>query len=349
MQNAAKQLEVQPESPSLALTPEQVAEFETQGYIKPFKVYEPEEMKTLWRRERLRLIDRTHAVYQEEAAKSGNTNIGNYDRHLDSSFLADHICRREIVDRLVNILGPDILCWRTEFFPKYPGDEGTDWHQADTFANASGTPQIIWPESMKKFGGTITVWTAFTEATEDTACLQFIPGSHLAMNYDETKRMTYEPDRINKERKEGVARGFFGYDYRALQVDPDWKPDESKAVSMVMKPGEAVIFSSTLMHASHPHRGKTDLTLARSSSAEQDYPHPSSSPVAAARLAQRDPGTSSPPGPSAWKSSLRSSAAMRRSGARWTCGSGASNSSRPDSTMGLVLISHTWMRPLATA
>ena len=70
--------------------------------------------------------------------------------------------------------------------------------------------------------------------------------------------MSYDPDRINKERKDGVVRGFFGYDYRALQVDPDWKPDESKAVSMVMKPGEAVLFCSTLMHASHPHKGKTD-------------------------------------------------------------------------------------------
>lgn len=258
MQHIAEHLEVQSQSPRFALTREQVAQFEIQGYLKPFKVYEPEEMKTLWRRERLRLIDRTHAVYQEEAAQSGNTNIGNYDRHLDSSFLADHICRPQVVDRLVSILGPDILCWRTEFFPKYPGDEGTDWHQADTFANASGTPQIIWPESMKKFGGTITVWTAFTEATEDTACLQFIPGSHLAMNYDETKRMNYDPNRINRERKEGVQRGFFGYDYRDLQVDPNWKPDESEAVSMVMKPGEAVLFCSTLMHASHPHRGKTD-------------------------------------------------------------------------------------------
>ena len=110
MQNAAaEQLEVRAERPRFALTPEQVAEFEAQGYLKPFQVYQPEEMKSLWRRERLRLIDRTHAVYQEEAAQSGNTNISNYDRHLDSSFLADHICRPEIVDRLVSILGPDIL------------------------------------------------------------------------------------------------------------------------------------------------------------------------------------------------------------------------------------------------
>src|SRR6266704_2445664 len=76
------------------------------------------------------------------------------------------VCGPEIVHRVTSILGPDLLCWRTEFFPKYPGDEGTDWHQADTFANASGQPQICWPDDQKEFGGTITVWTAFTEATE---------------------------------------------------------------------------------------------------------------------------------------------------------------------------------------
>ncbi|GAB2872487.1 chlorinating enzyme [Pseudoduganella ginsengisoli] len=239
-----------------ALTEEQVKFFKENGYVGPFTLYEPEEMNELWKRNRIKLLDRSNAVYQDEAAVSGVTNISNYDRHLDNEFLARHICRKEIVDRVNSILGPDLICWRTEFFPKYPGDEGTDWHQADTFANASGQPQIVWPDD-EEFGGTITVWTAFTEANVDNGCLQFIPGTHQSMNYDETKRMQYRPDSVNSETKEGVARGFFGYDYRELQIDPDWKPDESKAQSMVMRPGQFIIFWSTLMHASHPHSGKT--------------------------------------------------------------------------------------------
>lgn len=240
-----------------ALDADELVRFHQQGYWGPFKVYEPDEMKARWRRERLQLLDRGAAVYQEEAARAGNTNISNYDRHLDSAFLAEHICRPEIVDRVRSVLGPDVLCWRTEFFPKYPGDEGTDWHQADTFANASGTPQILWPGDGSDFGGTITVWTAFTEASEEMGCLQFIPGTHRTMFYDETKKMHYAPERINHETKAGVRRGFFGYDYRELQVDPDWEPDESRAVSMAMRPGEAILFWSTLMHASHPHAGRT--------------------------------------------------------------------------------------------
>jgi non-heme Fe2+,alpha-ketoglutarate-dependent halogenase len=99
------------------------------------------------------------------------------------------------------------------------------------------------------------VWTAFTEANEQTGCLQFIPGSHTQMNYDETKRMHYDPDRINSVDKGGVRRGFFGYDYRELQKDPHWQPDESMAAPMVMRPGQAIMFWSTLMHASLPHSG----------------------------------------------------------------------------------------------
>jgi len=242
---------------SFALSAEEQETFWKQGFIGPFRVLDEDDMVGAWRTERLALIDRSNAIYTENWAVSGNTNISNYDRHMDNEFLADLITHPRITDRVASVLGPDVLCWRTEFFPKYPGDEGTDWHQADTFANASGKPQIVWPED-SEFGGTITVWTAFTEATTSNGCLQFIPGSYTTMNYDETKVMAYRPDRINTETKDGIRRGFFGYDYRQLQVDPDFAADESLAVPIVMCPGEAVMFWSTLMHASYPHSGETD-------------------------------------------------------------------------------------------
>ncbi|MFB4309620.1 chlorinating enzyme [Actinomadura sp. GTD37] len=242
------------QSTGFSLSQEQLAAFHRDGYAGPFTLYPPEEIERAWGRTRLELLDRGAAVYTDEAAVSGATNIANYDRHLDHPFLAGHITRPEITERVASVLGPDVLCWRTEFFPKYPGDEGTDWHQADTFANASGTPQIQWPGG-SDFGGTITVWCAFSDATADMGCLQFIPGSHRTMHYDETKRMHYAPEVNNSLDKKGVRRGFFGYDYRELQIDADWEPDESQAVSMEMRRGQFIMFWSTLMHASHPHAG----------------------------------------------------------------------------------------------
>jgi non-heme Fe2+,alpha-ketoglutarate-dependent halogenase len=245
-------------SQGFALTSQELDDFHERGIAGPFRLYDPQEMDASLRRLRPRLLNARQAIYKGDEAVSGVTNISNYDRHFDVPFLAEHICRHEIVDRLASIIGHDIICWRTEFFPKYPGDEGTDWHQAGTFANVatSKKPQIVWPEGSGG-RGTLTVWTAFTESSVENGCLQVIPGSHRTIYYDENKVMEYDAGRINKVDKGGTRRGFFGYDYRQLQVDPDWRPDESQAVSLVMRPGEFVIFWSTLLHASHPHAGMT--------------------------------------------------------------------------------------------
>jgi non-haem Fe2+, alpha-ketoglutarate-dependent halogenase len=237
------------------LSPEELASFRVNGYIGPVTIYSPEEMEQLWRRIHRETLDRSHAAYPDTGAGAGAPNIHNYDRHLDIDLLAEHIMNRRIIDRVTSILGDDVLCWRSEFFPKYPGDEGTDWHQADTFANASGKPQLLWPgESETVFGkGTLTVWTAFTDSTLENGALQIIPGSQHEMNYDESSGMKFDSDRINNMVKEGTPRGFFGYDYRELQKDPNWKPDEDNAVALTMKKGQCVIFWSTLMHASLPN------------------------------------------------------------------------------------------------
>jgi non-haem Fe2+, alpha-ketoglutarate-dependent halogenase len=65
--------------------------------------------------------------------------------------------------------------------------------------------------------------------------------------------MNYSPEMINQLEKRGMKRGFFGYDYRNLQKDPNFVPDESKAVSIVMGAGQFVVFWSTLMHSSFPN------------------------------------------------------------------------------------------------
>ncbi|MGC4865145.1 chlorinating enzyme [Micromonospora sp. DT53] len=246
---------IEQETQDFRLSADDVAKFERDGFIGPVKLYEPEDMTERWNSVRKQLPDRSKAIYPEGAGKA--SSISNYDRHLDIDLLSEHIIKPQIVDRLTSLLGPDLLCWRSEFFPKFPGDEGTDWHQAATFAHASGSPQILWPseDGRPAFGGTVTVWTAFTHSTLDNGCLQLMPGTHKQMNYDESKGMEYDAEAFNEREKDGIKRGFFGYDYRQLQKDPNWKPDESQAFPLVMKPGEAVIFWSTLMHASLPHTG----------------------------------------------------------------------------------------------
>src|SRR4029453_4776382 len=92
------------------LTPEERATFSRQGFIGPFRVLDEDEMISAWRTERLALMDRSHAIYTEEWAVSGNTNISNYDRHMDNDFLADLITDPRITDRVASVVGPDVLC-----------------------------------------------------------------------------------------------------------------------------------------------------------------------------------------------------------------------------------------------
>src|SRR3990167_3120061 len=248
--------EVMNKNRNYKLTDTELATFHKNGYIGPFILYTETEIKEIYKEVRAQLFNRDYAPYDTAI----DSAVANYDRHLDIDLLSYHICRNEIVDRLQGILGDNILCWRSEFIPKRPGSEGTDWHQADTFAHASGKPQLVWPNNDEQ-GGCINVWTAFTDATEETACMVFIPGTQDEVYYDESKGLNFNPEKNNAIIKGSVPRGFNGYDYRELQVDPNWTPDESKAVSMIMKAGEFIIFRSKLLHASKPNLSKTQTRL----------------------------------------------------------------------------------------
>src|SRR5947209_2750426 len=94
------------------LSNSEIEQFHRDGYIGPFDLYEPAEMEQHLRALRPKLLNTRKAIYRQDKAVSGVTNLANYDRHLDVDFLARHITRPEIVDRLVSILGPDVLCWR---------------------------------------------------------------------------------------------------------------------------------------------------------------------------------------------------------------------------------------------
>lgn len=238
------------------LTDEQLQQFHNEGYIGPFRVYTEKQTGEMLKEIRAQLFTKNTAPY----AAPMDSAISNYDRHLDIELLSKHIFRPEIVDRLKRILGENIVCWRSEFIPKRPGAEGTDWHQAENFSHGSGKPQLQWPEGADP-DGCINVWMAFTEANEETACMQFIPGTQEDVQYDESIGLRFDPKNNIDVVKNGVKRGFNGYDYRVLQKDPNWKPDESKAIPIIMKPGEIVIFRSRLLHSSKPNSSKTKTRL----------------------------------------------------------------------------------------
>src|SRR4051812_7639933 len=58
----------------------------------------------------------------------------NHKPHLLVTWLAELIRDPRILDQVEALIGPDILCWATDFFAKNPGDQKrVTWHQDSTY------------------------------------------------------------------------------------------------------------------------------------------------------------------------------------------------------------------------
>jgi non-heme Fe2+,alpha-ketoglutarate-dependent halogenase len=223
-------------------TSARVAEFLRNGFIGPVKLYEPDEAIAMLREIRIKNQNKAKALYDNDV---------NYDRHFDIPLLAKHIMHPEIVRCVQGILGPDILLWRTEFFPKFPGSAGTEWHQVTDYSYASGHPQIVGTEEDWNALIDITVWTSFTRATRQNGCLRFVSGSHKKWYFDEHK--TARTGRKAGYDVNDPGTAFFGYEFSDFLIDHDWQPDPADVAEVETEPGEAVIFTANCVHGSLPN------------------------------------------------------------------------------------------------
>jgi len=225
------------------LKPNELKDFLVNGFIGPIKLYDPAEAKEILKNIRIKNQNRSNLIFD---------NSVNYDRHFDIPELARHICNPKIIEKVNSILGEDLLCWRTEFFPKFPGSQATEWHQVSNYQYANGVPMLESTNALNENQPIdITVWTAFTEATKENGCMKFLPGSHLKKYYDESKPI----DRNEEIPYESINSdtGFFGYNFSEFKIDPKWEPDENEAIALEMNAGECVIFTPKCVHASYPN------------------------------------------------------------------------------------------------
>lgn len=138
-------------------------------------------------------------------------------------------------DRLLDVaerfIGPDIALFASHYIakPPYTG-KAVLWHQDGAF----------WPlEPMK----VVTLWLAVDRSTPENGCLRVIPGSHK--------------EELHAVREKKDDQAIFG-------VESDVTVDESKAVDMVLEPGDVEVHHPNIMHGSNannsPHR-RCGLTI----------------------------------------------------------------------------------------
>lgn len=225
--------------------------FRKDGFVGPIKLYDETEAAEIIKEVRIQNNERSNAIYK-------NVNV-NYDRHFDIPLLSRHIVHPTILKYLVGILGPDVLLWRTEFFPKFPGSGETEWHQVRDYSYANGQPQIQPTATDWNAYIDITVWTTFTPATKVTGCMKFLKGSQNKEFFDESKSTHTGREKYNVKEAD---TGFFGYNFSDFLVDPDWQPAPEDIVEMEMRPGEAVIFTASCVHGALPNISERETRFA---------------------------------------------------------------------------------------
>lgn len=143
----------------LRLTQEQIAFYNTEGYLAPFRAFTPVEADA----NRAYFDDLLHKV-QTQRPDLDAYSVNGF--HVSCRGLYDIVTNPVILDYVQDIIGPDIIAWGSHFFCKQPHDpRKVAWHQDASY----------WPFTPAR---TVTVWLAIDDADRENAAMKFLPRTH---------------------------------------------------------------------------------------------------------------------------------------------------------------------------
>ena len=147
----------------------------------------------------------------------------NTKTHLLVTWLADLVRHPQVLDAVEDLLGPHLLCWGAGFFHKPAhAPDFVSWHQDSTYWGLS-RPDVV------------TAWIAFTPSEPLSGCMRVMPGTH-------TKDQLAHRDTFANANM--LSRG----------QEVDVEVDPTKAVDIVLQPGEFSLHHVRIVHGSEPNR-----------------------------------------------------------------------------------------------
>ena len=195
------------------LSKEAVRAYQRDGYYSPVRVMSAADAR------------KYRAALENHEAIAGKPLQGNWRHktHLLFTWADELVHHPKILDAVEDVIGPDILCWTTNFFIKEAASAGfISWHQDATYWGLE--PHDV-----------ITAWIAFTKSDLVAGCMKVIPGTH-------TKDQLPHVDTFHKDNL--LSRG------QEIAVEVD----EAHAVPCLLEPGEASLHHIKLVHGSEPNR-----------------------------------------------------------------------------------------------
>ena len=198
---------------SKLLSPSQVEAYRRDGYLSPVRVMSAAEASGYRR------------ALEAHEARAGEPLQGNFRHktHLLFTWADALVHHPRVLDAVEDAIGPDILCWTTNFFIKEANSPGfVSWHQDSTYWGLD-------PDEV------ITAWIAFTEVTPENGYMQVIPGSHRVDQLPHVD--TFHKDNL-------LSRG------QEIAVEVD----RNQAVGIALHAGEMSLHHIKVVHGSDANR-----------------------------------------------------------------------------------------------
>ena len=193
------------------LSEDAIDRYRREGFYAPVSVLDPNGAAAM------------RGALEAAVAEHGGRAKGWARSHLLFRWLAELVRSPRLLDAVEDLIGPDIMCWTSQWWIKEPrSPHFVSWHQDSRYWGLD-TDRLV------------SAWVALSPATVESGCMRCIPGSHLGP--DMPHRETWHDDNMLSRGQE-IAVGV----------------DEGEAVDIEVGTGEAALFAYRLAHASHPNR-----------------------------------------------------------------------------------------------
>lgn len=188
-------------------------QFERAGFYFPVRVMSREEAQGY-----------RECLEAEERRQGGPLQSNRRHKvHLLFRWANDLVRHPHILDAIEDLIGPDILCWTSNFFIKEAMNPAfVSWHQDATYWGLDRDDVI-------------TAWIALSDAPIASGAMKFLPGSHRG-------RQLPHADTFHEHNL--LSRG------QEIAVDVD----DAKGVFVPLEAGEISLHHVKLVHGSEPNR-----------------------------------------------------------------------------------------------
>jgi ectoine hydroxylase-related dioxygenase (phytanoyl-CoA dioxygenase family) len=139
------------------LTPEQVAQYNKDGYIQFHHPVLPEQK-----------FARLKAIFEEDLQRFTERELDMI--HTRDDRLLEFLLDEEVLDLVESVVGPNIGLWASHLICKEPfTGKTTPWHEDSSY----------WNGRVSTMAGICTVWLAIDEATPENGSMAVLPGSQV--------------------------------------------------------------------------------------------------------------------------------------------------------------------------